>query len=229
MEHETIPSPKKQALYAAWSIPGTGLLIVLIVIIANLQKGDPSQELKAAIAEEREKTLNVLQSKARRDAALVEWTDSEEKIARIPIQSAIDIVLKKIEDSGNISFHGAAAPLIGTKLSTGPFTLVDIPPLAQDESRDAELIEWSQDSEIISKGEAQYGTYCLQCHGGPDMPGEGPALLFDGEWYYASTPSQMEQLLWKGIIQKGMPPWEGILSAEVTGQIVAYILRNQAK
>ncbi|MGB0371275.1 MAG: c-type cytochrome [Opitutales bacterium] len=227
--HSEETSPKKERLLTLTGLSGSALILLTIFGVSFLKSDDGDASMPPATKLQREETLASHVAKAKRDAGKVEWINPEEKIARIPIDSAVDLVLAKVEDSGNISFAGKAAPTVGTKLSTGPFTLVEIPPLAQDDARDAELLAWSKDAEKVEEGFYQYEAYCLQCHGGPDMPGEGPTVLFDNEWYYAATPSQMEQLLWKGIIEKGMPPWEGVLPAEVTGVMVAYLLANQAE
>lgn len=228
--HDETSSPSQERTYSALGIGGTVLLFGSVIAIFGLP-GPFSEEATPVLplAESREAALIEHQEKAAREAKVTQWANAEDKIARIPVADAIDLVIEKFESTGNISFAGDAVPLVGSKLTSGPFTLAEIPPLAQDDARDAELIEMSKDPEIVEEGYYQYEAYCLACHGGPGMPGEGPTVLFDGEWYYSKTPSQMEQITWKGILEKGMPPWEGVLTPEVTGPIVAYLLANQSK
>lgn len=226
--HTEEPSPKKERINSLIGLSGTAIMIFCVLGVSFLKSDETESSTSLAVVEQREATLEALRKKEDQGAMLTAWINEEEKIARIPIESAVDLVLDKVESEGNITFSGKAAPTVGTKLSTGPFTLAKIPPLSQDDARDAEILALTEDSQQVEEGYYQYEAYCLQCHGGPDMPGEGPTVLFDGEWYYAATPSQMEQLLLKGIIEKGMPPWEGILPAEVTGVLVAYLLANQS-
>ena len=230
MLHDESSSPSQEKLNTTLGVAGTALLFASVIAIFGMPGPfSPKSAPVVTIADAREAVLVEHQEKAAREAKVTQWANTEDKIARIPVAAAIDLVVKKFETIGNVSFAGDAVPTVGSKLTTGPFTLVEIPPLAQDNARDAELLELAKDPEAVEEGYYQYEAYCLACHGGPNMPGEGPTVLFDGEWYYSPTPSQMEQLIWKGIIEKGMPPWEGVLPPEVTGQLLAYMLANQSK
>lgn len=226
--HSTPTSPTKERINTAVGIAGSVCILLCILGISFLDSEETDTGLPSTIKTEREATLIDHGKAEQKKLQVTEWVDAEDKIARVPIETAIDLVLEKFESEGNILFSGGDAPAVGTKLSTGPFTLAKIPPLAQDPERDAEIIALSKDPTILEAGFKQYQPFCMQCHGGPEMPGDGPSVLFDNKWYYSPSPSQMEQLIWKGILEKGMPPWEGILSPEATGAIVAYIIANQA-
>lgn len=215
------PSGEFGILFSAIGITSTVIVFLSVVIIGQLRNPDRSIEADSSTQGLRLEILDTYRSTERKKANNAQWISSTPKIARIPIKHAKEIVLKKYEKSQDISF--GSAPNYSAKAISQEYNHP-----TRDAERDEQLIRLSKNPEALEEGLYQFEGYCIQCHVvGPDTPGDGPEQLFDGKWYYGSHPSQIEQIVLNGIIEKGMPPWEGILSKEVTGQITAYLLSQQ--
>jgi glucose/arabinose dehydrogenase len=75
----------------------------------------------------------------------------------------------------------------------------------------------------VSAGEKLYQAYCAGCHGAKLEGAEGPSLV-DQVWIHgAPSKSNLVNIISKGVVNKGMPAWSPILSAEQIGQLADYI------
>ncbi len=83
------------------------------------------------------------------------------------------------------------------------------------------------DPELVEKGRAVYAAFCLACHGAEDVAIESPSNLFDREWHYGNEPEQIERSIRKGILEKGMPAWDQMITDEDIDSLVAYLLSFQ--
>lgn len=72
-----------------------------------------------------------------------------------------------------------------------------------------------------------YTELCAGCHG-PDMNGKDniPSLT-DSKWLYGGTSQAIQNSIARGIVPKGMPAWEGVLSPKEIAQMAAYILKHK--
>ncbi len=100
---------------------------------------------------------------------------------------------------------------------------------------EADLMEQFQDGAIAAAGGATYDSKCAACHG-PAMEGMIGPNLTDRFWIYGKgTAADIIHIIQKGIPDKGMPPWEGMLKKEELVAVGAYIyskrgsMENQGK
>lgn len=95
------------------------------------------------------------------------------------------------------------------------------------EGRDAELLAASRDVEIVKVGKEIYAGLCKACHGEENVQVDSPSNLFDAKWHHGSRPSEIEGVVLRGILEKGMPAWGEVLPAEDVAATVAYLLSLQ--
>ncbi len=95
---------------------------------------------------------------------------------------------------------------------------------------DVVLVEWSQNSQIVSEGEEIYKINCLACHG-PTLEGGIGRSLMDAHWEYGGKPMDLFSLVLKGspaeeegFNKAKMIPYESVLGAEKIAKTIAYIL-----
>jgi len=93
--------------------------------------------------------------------------------------------------------------------------------------RDAALLAAAKDPAVIKSGKATYVGLCQSCHSDAKAKGDSPSNLFDGKWYHGSRPSAIEQTIQKGVLEKGMPPWNAVLPPEDVTAVTAYLLSAQ--
>lgn len=85
----------------------------------------------------------------------------------------------------------------------------------------------SLDPESVKKGKLAYDMYCLACHGPEDTTITSPSNLFDNTWYHGSDRDGIEVSIRKGIMEKGMPGWEVMITPEEITALVDYLLSFQ--
>ena len=208
-------------------IVGIAALLLYMLWLVSLIGADDTEAL-AYIPEEREALLaNILRDGERK--LELGATDGSVTISMETAAKLVELRANSGEPLFGIDAQSAAAVASATGgLTVDPrYPLAEIPEIPDTPERNAELIELAKDVEQVEAGEMNFQALCMQCHGGPDLPGDNPTVIFDDRWFYVNTPSQIETLLYKGILEKGMPPWEGVLTPEMSGQIVAYILANK--
>jgi cytochrome c oxidase cbb3-type subunit 3 len=94
---------------------------------------------------------------------------------------------------------------------------------------DASLWKMSQNPVFVSAGKATFETNCAACHlvsmrgKGENPTAIGPDLT-DTTWIYGGKPTQIYDLITKGVLIKGMPTWGPVLGAKKISESVAYIL-----
>lgn len=82
--------------------------------------------------------------------------------------------------------------------------------------------------DAITAGEGIFGTYCGACHGQNLEGFIGPSFL-DEEWIHGNRPEDVIRTITEGVLDKGMTPWGGILTAEQINQAAAYVLARNAE
>ena len=80
----------------------------------------------------------------------------------------------------------------------------------------------------VESGRTKFGQVCAACHG---LQGEGliGPNLTDDHWLHADgSLMSIRSVVAKGVVEKGMPPWEKSLSPEEINQVVAFLgtIRN---
>lgn len=106
--------------------------------------------------------------------------------------------------------------------------LSTLPQVTEKQWAESELQGKIDDPETLKSGMAVYGAKCSVCHGSEGQGTIGPNLT-DRYWIHGKGERKdIIQIVTKGVLEKGMPSWEGILSEEeelsVTGFV--YSLRN---
>ena len=71
-----------------------------------------------------------------------------------------------------------------------------------------------------------YVQLCAGCHGN-DLNGKDkvPSLI-DREWLFGGSRGAVRRSIGQGIVAKGMPAWEGVLSPDEIDKMAAYILKK---
>ncbi len=120
----------------------------------------------------------------------------------------------------------------------GYYELLDGPTLDQELSvKMAEIEQQQKDSvgkafdnldqdvlkqEFIDKGKVVFAEKCFMCHGQQGQGLIGPNLT-DNFWIHGNTSQNILHVIQKGVPEKGMVPWEAVLSAEEQIATVAFI------
>lgn len=99
------------------------------------------------------------------------------------------------------------------KSSAGPA------PLESEEK----LLEKAKDPQLLAMGAEQFQAKCASCHGGELQGLIGPNLT-DSYWLHGKgTVTDLVATVRKGIPEKGMPPWEGILKTDELLAVASFI------
>jgi cytochrome c oxidase cbb3-type subunit 3 len=87
---------------------------------------------------------------------------------------------------------------------------------------EAELEGPFGDKEKIMKGQAVFSAKCVACHGEHAQGIIGPNLT-DNFWLHGGHKTDIVNVIKKGVTEKGMPTWGGVISDDETIQVAAYI------
>ncbi len=93
---------------------------------------------------------------------------------------------------------------------------------ANRELTEEDLQKIASDNKAIELGKVQYQAKCAACHGGVGEGSIGPNLT-DKYWIHGGKLTQVLGVIRKGVLEKGMPAWGGVLSADESTALVAYI------
>ncbi len=75
---------------------------------------------------------------------------------------------------------------------------------------------------MVQAGAAHFAAQCAVCHGAEGQGLIGPNLT-DAYWVHGASNTAVFDVITKGVLEKGMPPWEPVFSAEERGELVAFI------
>jgi len=75
---------------------------------------------------------------------------------------------------------------------------------------------------VIASGQAIFKTNCVVCHGDHGQGGVGPNLT-DDYWLHGSKINDLFKTVKYGVLTKGMPTWEKVLSAKQISDVVNYV------
>lgn len=97
---------------------------------------------------------------------------------------------------------------------------------AQTESEDV-LADAMKDPKFVSLGAATFESKCASCHG-PKLGGMIGPNLTDNFWIHGKgTRMDIATVIRKGAADKGMPPWESLLSKDEVYGLTAYIISKK--
>lgn len=75
----------------------------------------------------------------------------------------------------------------------------------------------------LAGGKSVFVSKCASCHGNQAEGGIGPNLT-DDYWLHGAQATDIHRTIADGVLDKGMPPWGSVLSAEEIHQVTAYVL-----
>lgn len=87
---------------------------------------------------------------------------------------------------------------------------------------DAYLASFFGDAQAEQAGAATFAAYCAACHGNNGEGLIGPNLT-DNYWIHGASPTAMFSVVTNGVLEKGMTPWESVLTVEERAHVVAYL------
>jgi len=87
----------------------------------------------------------------------------------------------------------------------------------------ANIDELIKDSKNIEIGKKIFAEKCFMCHGDKGQGIIGPNMT-DNFWLHGNKPKDILHVIQKGVPEKGMVPWEAVLSPEEQVAAVAFII-----
>ena len=96
------------------------------------------------------------------------------------------------------------------------------PPVQAPEDTEAALLALASNTEALAKGQSVYMTKCLACHGPQGGGLVGPNLT-DDFWIHGGSLTQIQELIQKGVAEKGMLAWKGVIPDEEIQAVTIYI------
>ncbi len=91
-------------------------------------------------------------------------------------------------------------------------------PVASEEQLAASL----KDPGKVKLGASVYASKCIACHGDRGQGGIGPNLT-DEYWIHGGNLTQIMKTVSEGVLDKGMPPWGAVLTADELPAVVAFV------
>ena len=94
---------------------------------------------------------------------------------------------------------------------------------------DESLWKMSLNGAFVAAGKATYDASCAACHlsslrgKGESAAAIGPDLT-DTIWLHGGKPAEIQDLITKGVLAKGMPAWGPVLGPKKITEVTAYIL-----
>ena len=117
----------------------------------------------------------------------------------------------------------------GTEVVNAEMAKIESTRLASAKLDDASLWKMSVNPTFVAAGKATYISNCAACHLAT-MRGKsesavaiGPDLT-DTSWIHGGKPTEVYELITKGVLAKGMPAWGPVLGAKKITEITAYIM-----
>jgi cytochrome c oxidase cbb3-type subunit 3 len=99
---------------------------------------------------------------------------------------------------------------------------------------DASLWKMSQNAAFVEAGKSIYAANCAACHlvslrgKTESVTAIGPDLT-DTAWIHGGKPTEIHELITKGVLTKGMPTWGPVLGARKIAEVTAYILSKHTE
>jgi len=99
-------------------------------------------------------------------------------------------------------------------------------PKSADELTEDAVLAAANNKDADGKGDSLFQPRCASCHGTKGEGGIGPNLT-DRSWIHGKNPKDWLTVIQKGVLDKGMPPWEAALSKSDMLSLVGYIASIQ--
>ena len=123
-------------------------------------------------------------------------------------------------------FHVGRSP---TQLVATAMAQIEADRLSSAKLDDASLWQMSRNPAFVTAGKAVFDANCAACHlvslrGKAESPTAIGPDLTDTMWTHGGKPTEVHDLITKGVLTKGMPTWGPVLGARKIGEVSAYIL-----
>lgn len=89
---------------------------------------------------------------------------------------------------------------------------------------------WSRlsgDPKVLTQGKSVFAAKCAACHGNELQGLIGPNLVDDYWIHGRGAPSEIATVVRKGVLDKGMPTWEGQLSNDDIRSVVVFVVSQR--
>ncbi|HEX2855366.1 MAG TPA: cbb3-type cytochrome c oxidase N-terminal domain-containing protein [Opitutaceae bacterium] len=119
--------------------------------------------------------------------------------------------------------------LTGPQVVHATMAKIETARLATAKLDDASLWKMSQNAAFLDAGKATYLANCAVCHL-PSLRGKGESAaaigpdLTDKTWLHGGKPTEVYDLITKGVLTKGMPSWGPVLGPKKITEVTAYIM-----
>jgi cytochrome c oxidase cbb3-type subunit 3 len=87
---------------------------------------------------------------------------------------------------------------------------------------DENTVKLVHDPAVIAAGQTVFKTNCVPCHGDHAQGGVGPNLT-DDYWLHGGKINDLFKTVKYGVLTKGMPTWEKVLSPKQIADVVNYV------
>lgn len=99
---------------------------------------------------------------------------------------------------------------------------------------DESLWKMSRNATFVDAGKAIFTTNCVACHlatlrGKSESPAAIGPDLTDTTWIHGGKPTEIYDLITKGVLTKGMPTWGPVLGPKKISEVAAYILSKHTE
>ncbi len=88
---------------------------------------------------------------------------------------------------------------------------------------DEKILAALKNAAALAAGRQVFNTNCLVCHARDGGGGIGPNLT-DKYWIHGHLPSEIGRVITKGVPEKGMVTWKGVLSPDQIIQVAAFVV-----
>lgn len=92
-----------------------------------------------------------------------------------------------------------------------------------DEVDPNEILALSHNSAALLEAKTLFLSNCMACHGANAQGVIGPNLT-DNYWIHGGKPGDIVNVITKGVPEKGMVTWKGVLGSEQIEKLAAYII-----
>jgi cytochrome c oxidase cbb3-type subunit 3 len=121
-----------------------------------------------------------------------------------------------------IHYEFKAGPSSDQELSADLAAIEQLKTTAKADAPKVDLATVLGDPNKIQVGAGVFAGKCASCHGDKGQGLVGPNLT-DKAWIHGAKPEQILTVISKGVLDKGMPPWDGILKEDEIHGLIAYI------
>jgi len=127
-----------------------------------------------------------------------------------------------------IHYEFNVGPTSDQELASEMESIEKLKSIATSNSPKVDLITLMKDQNKISSGGTVFTAKCAACHGDKGQGLVGPNLT-DNAWIHGSSLDAIYKTVSKGVLDKGMPPWDGILKDDELQNVVLFVYSIKGK